>query len=168
MRSAPNTTSALSAQCAISRPTPPPSMATSMLSVTSWRIDVAPAGAEREARRDFTPTAGKARQHQVGDVRAGDQQHAADRAEEQQVTLTLLADRILEERHDLDLRRRVHVVRDSRAVAGGDDVHRLARLLQRDARPQSRDHLEEVAAAIQLRRARGKAPPRAAAPRSRS
>ena len=49
-------------------------------------------------------------------------------------------------------RRRVDVGGVRRAVAGGDDVHRLARLRQRDARPQPRDGLKEEAAAVQLRR----------------
>src|SRR5205823_9647338 len=112
--------------------------------------DVGSAGTEGEARGDFTPTPGKSRQQQVGDVRAGDQQHAADCAEEQQIALTLRTHGVVEQRHDLDLGRGVDVRGMRRAVALGDDVHGLTRLLERHARPQSCNHLEEVAAVVQL------------------
>jgi hypothetical protein len=62
-----------------------------------------PARAEREARGDLAPARGKAGEQQVGDVRTGDQEHAADCAEEQQITLSLRADGIVQERNDLDL-----------------------------------------------------------------
>ena len=42
--------------------------------------DVPSAGAERDADADLVRAMGGARQQQVGDVRAGDQQHEADRA----------------------------------------------------------------------------------------
>ena len=64
---------------------------------------VEPRRAEREARRDLPSPAGKAREQQVGDVRARNQQHAAHGAEQQQITLSLLPDRIVQERHDLDV-----------------------------------------------------------------
>ena len=44
----------------------------------------------------------------------------ADRAKEQQITLPLRANRIVEERDELDRRRSVDVARLRRAVAGGD------------------------------------------------
>ena len=112
---------------------------------------VEPGRAEREARRDLPPPAGKAREHEVGDVRARNQEHTSHGAEEQQITLSLLPDRIVQERHDLDLRRRVDVGGVRGAVIGGDDVHRFARLRQRHARPQPRGGLKEEAAAVQLR-----------------
>ena len=74
-----------------------------MLSVTSCRTTSAAAGAEREARGDLLAAAGEPREQQVGDVCAGDQQHAADRAEEHQIALALLAHGIVQQRHDLDL-----------------------------------------------------------------
>jgi hypothetical protein len=77
--------------------------------VTSWPDHVEPRRAQREARRDLAPPAREAREHEVGDVGAGNQQHAADGAEEQQITLSLLPDRIVQQRHDVDLRRRVDV-----------------------------------------------------------
>ena len=113
---------------------------------------VEPVRAERESRRNFLATRREPREQQVGDVRARDQQHAADRAEEHHVTPALLADRILEQRHHLDLRRRVHIGRVGLTIARRDDVHRFARLLERDARSKTRNRLEEEAAAIQLRR----------------
>ena len=83
----------------------------SMLSVTSWRTHVGAARAERESRGDFLAARREPRQQQVGDVRAGDQQHAADRAEQHQIAPALLPDGILQQRHHFDLRRRVDVGR---------------------------------------------------------
>ena len=44
----------------------------------------AAAGAERDAHRDFLLASDRARQQQVGDVRAGDEQHEGDGAEQHQ------------------------------------------------------------------------------------
>ena len=112
---------------------------------------VEPCRTQREARRDLPAPSGKARQHEVGDVRARNEKHAPYGAEQQQITLSLLPDRIVQDWHDLDFRRRVEVggVRD--AVIGGDDVHRFLRLRQRCAGPQSRGGLKEKAAPVQLR-----------------
>ena len=91
---------------------------------------IEPRRAEREARRDLPPPRGEAREHQVGDVRARNQEHTSHRAEEQQITLSLLPDRIVQERHHLDVRRRINVGGVRGAIIGGDDVHRFARLRQ--------------------------------------
>jgi len=107
--------------------------------------------AECEARRDLPSPAGEAREHEIGDVRARNQEHTSHGAEEQQITLSLLPDRIVQKRHHLDLRRRVDVGGIGGAVIGGHDVHRFARLRQRHPRSQSRDRLKKEAAAIQLR-----------------
>ncbi len=53
-------------------------------------------------------------------------------------------------------------------VAGRDHVHRLARLLERDAGLETRDHLEEEAAVVQSATPPGTALPPAAAPRRRN
>ena len=122
-----------------------------MLSVTSWPTTSRSSGAEREAPGDLLAPTGEARQQQVGDVRAGDQKHAADRPEQHQIAATLLTHGIVEDRHHLDLRGGIHVRRVRRAVAGGDDVHGLASLDQGKARPQPRDCLKKVTAVVQLR-----------------
>ena len=57
---------------------------------------------ECKTRCDLLPAAGKARQQQVRNVRASDQQDAADRAEQHQVALTLVPHGIVEQRHHLD------------------------------------------------------------------
>ena len=114
---------------------------------------VAAARAEREARRDLSSSSGKAREQQVGDVRARDQEHARHGAEEQQITLSLRADRIVQERHDLDRRRRVDVGRVRRAVAGGDRRSSPRAPASSDTPGRSRAiGLEKEAAAVQLRR----------------
>ena len=56
--------------------------ASSTLSVSSCRTICAAARADRGADGDFALPAGRAREQQVGDVRARDQQHEADRAEQ--------------------------------------------------------------------------------------
>ena len=92
--------------------------------MTSCRITanrVAPS-AKRAAISRRRPA--KRASSEIGDVRARDQEHTSHGAEEQQITLPLLADRIVQERHDVDLRRRVDVGGVRGAVIGGDDVHR--------------------------------------------
>ena len=134
-----NTTTARSAHCASSTPTRAAEQGHDHAFGHQLAHHVGATGAEREARRDFLAASGEAREQQVGDVRARNQEHAAHRAEQHQVALALLADGIVEQRHHLDLRRRIDVGRVRCAVAGGDDVHGLARLLQRDARAQPCD-----------------------------
>jgi hypothetical protein len=64
---------------------------------------LAPAGPEGEARRDLTTPPGEPGELQVGDVRARNQEHATDGAEEQQIALSLRPDGVVQQRHDLDL-----------------------------------------------------------------
>ena len=58
--------------------------------------------------------------------------------------------RIVEQRHQLDLRRRIGVARVGGLVPVGDDVHGIACLLQRHAGPEPRHDLEEETAVVQL------------------
>ena len=108
--------------------------------------------AEGESCRDFLAARGEPCEQKIRDVRARDEQHAADRAEEHQVTLALLADGVFQERHHLDHRRRVRIGRVGRFISARDDVHRFARALNRHAGPQPRERLEIEPAAVQLRR----------------
>ena len=68
------------------RPTPraPPSSDEQHALGEQLPDEPAAAGAERQADRDLAPARRGARQQQVGDVRARDQQHGADHAAEQQ------------------------------------------------------------------------------------
>ena len=70
-------------QLASSSPTAAPPSESSTLSVSSWRISRV-RGRRRapRARRSPFPRGGRAREEQVGDVGAGDQQDEADRAEQ--------------------------------------------------------------------------------------
>ena len=60
----------------------PPAIDSTTLSVSSWRMMPAAAGADRGADGDLALAAGGAHEQQVGDVGAGDQQHEADRADQ--------------------------------------------------------------------------------------
>ena len=66
-----------SVQRATSRPARPPSTASTHDSVSSCAEQLAAARAERQPDRHLGRAAGAAREQQVGDVRAGDQQHDA-------------------------------------------------------------------------------------------
>lgn len=57
------------------------------------------ASAERGAYGDLARPRRAAREQQVGDVAAGDQQHQADRRQQRQQTLPDVADELLDERH---------------------------------------------------------------------
>ena len=63
-------------------PIAPPSAASTKLSVSNCRMSRA-THAERQAKIDLTPARRGARQQQIGDVGAGDQQHEDDRAHHQ-------------------------------------------------------------------------------------
>ena len=60
------------------------------------------AGAERRAYRDLAPPGGGAREQQVGNVRARDQQHEGDRAKQHEQRLTGVADNDRFVRGDID------------------------------------------------------------------
>ncbi len=70
------------------------------------------AGAERAAHRHLALARGRAREEQVRDVRARDQQHEADRHEQRHERPPRVLDDVVLERHDADLhaRRFVHRV----------------------------------------------------------
>ena len=157
------TRSATSVHRATSRPATPPSTASRHDSVSSCASELPPAGAERQPHRHLGRAAGAAREQQVGDVGAGDQQHDAGDDEQQDERRPRLAcasssgprrpassdDRLrLEPRHRLLahalLQRRLDVV-DDRPV---DAVDRRARLLDRHARLQPREQVDPVAAPV--------------------
>ena len=81
-----------SAALAISRPAAPPSSAEQHAFGQQLPHQPLPAGAERGADRDFLLPPGGARQQQVRDVRAGDQQHQRHRAEQHEHRAAHVAD----------------------------------------------------------------------------
>ena len=60
--------------------------------------DPAPAGAQRAPHRQLATAGGAASQHQVGDVGAGDEQDARDRAEQNNQAQAHVADHLFDER----------------------------------------------------------------------
>ena len=79
----------------------------------------AAAGAERGANRHLPGPRGPARQKQVGDVAAGDQQNEADGPEEDEEPLPVVADELFHHRRDREAQLRI-VFREALAEVGGE------------------------------------------------
>ena len=92
--------SSASPHCATSRPRPPPSTHSTRLSVSSCRMTRIAAGAERAADRDLALARRAAREQQVGDVGARDQQHEADRAGQHEQRRPQIAGQLAVHRHE--------------------------------------------------------------------
>ena len=140
----------------------PPARASSMLSVSSWRRDPRAARAERLADRDLLPPRRGPREHQVRDVRAGDEQHEADRPEQDQQRLPnpRVDDAFLKAAHDdapPGVRHRVLLAQ----TAGERGELRLG-LLDRDARPEPRVDAQVAVRAVQLARGQREGRPQSA------
>ena len=95
-----------------------------------------PRRAERGADRHFFLAAGGTRQQQVGDIRAGDQQHERDRSEEHEHCPAHVADDLLEQRNDADGKRPVALVLV--ANPGGNHAHIGLRVGHRHTRLEAR------------------------------
>ena len=87
-------------QTAMSSPSVPPTAASSTLSVSSWRTSAHASGAERAPDRHLALPHRRAREQQVRDVRAGDEQDEADRGEQRQQRRTHVADQVVVQRDD--------------------------------------------------------------------
>ena len=88
---------------AASSPTTPPTLDSTRLSTSSCRSSRAAARAQRGADRHLLLPLQRAREQQVGDVGADDEQHEADRAEQhQQRRAQLAADEGVGERDQVD------------------------------------------------------------------
>ena len=87
--------SACVAQAANTTPTPAAPSASTALSVSNWRTMRRVAGAERGAHGNLAAACRAARQQQVTDVAAGNQQNDRDGAEQHQQSRTIVADEIL-------------------------------------------------------------------------
>ena len=110
-------------------------------------------GAERGPHRHLLAPPDRARQQQVGDVRAGDQQHEADGRHQHDQRSPHVADHLLAQRHDAEREaavRRIDV-RMTGAKARRQRGHLRLRLLERRAGPELR-HDVVVLAAADLRR----------------
>ena len=60
-----------------------------------------PPGAERGANRQLLAASGRAAEHQVGEIRAGDQQHESHRREQHEERPLDVADQLLLQAHDI-------------------------------------------------------------------
>jgi len=109
--------------------------------------DAAGRGAERLPHRDLRAAAGAAREQQVGEVDARDQQDAADGGEQHQQRAARVADQGVELRRDADAALPV-VDRELAGERRLDDVEVGLRRLHRRRRAQASDRLEEVRAAL--------------------
>ena len=83
-------------------PSAPPASASTHAFDEELRDDAAAAGAEGDAHGDLALTRQRARQQQVGDVRARDQQDEADGAGENQHGAAHAADHLFLQRHDAE------------------------------------------------------------------
>ena len=81
-------------------PNAPPTTASTTLSVSSWRRSRAATRAERETDRHLAMPRRRAREQHVRDVRAGDEQHEPDGAEQHQECRADVADDHGVERRD--------------------------------------------------------------------
>ena len=105
MRGRPPGTAASTAcvpQRAMASPAMPPASANTTLSVSSWRTTRPRAGAECDADGDLLLAPGEAGQQQVRHVGAGDEEHEADRAQQNQQGGANVSDDRAGERRDLD------------------------------------------------------------------
>ena len=96
------------------------------------------AGAERRADRELALAGERARDEQIGEIRAADQQHDADRGEQDVQRRANGRHEVLKRWNDRSAESRV-LARMLALELGRDDVHLGLRLLQRHARFQTRD-----------------------------
>ena len=127
-------------QNASSTPARPPASASSTLSLHEPSRQLPAAGAERDANRGLVRPAGGAHEQQVGDVRAGHEQHEPDGAHQHQQRRPGVADGALAHRDEPQTRVRIGVGVGgfARAVRVRDGVHFPLRLLDARARPKAR------------------------------
>ena len=139
--------SATSVARATTTPSAPPTTARTALSVSSCLNESRARGAEGGANRDFATAAGSAREQEVGDVGADDEEHDAHRAEQDEERRSHLADDRAGEAHDLDAARvlRVGELEGEPTRDDGEVRHRARRV---DAGGEPADDGERVVAAI--------------------
>jgi len=120
---------------------------TMTLSVSSWR-NLAAAGAERRPDRHLARSTGGAREHQVRNVEAGNQQHHRDRPHHRQDDqLDVFGQRPLAHRLEIDPPALV-AVGEGGGQVGRDGVAFLLRLSDRLSRRQPSEHHQPACAAL--------------------
>ena len=102
---------------------PPPTTASTRLSVSTCRTIAPPARAERGAQGELRAPRGAPHQQQVGDVGAGDEQHQPDRAEQDQQRRPGVLHDVVVQRHRPDPEVRGRVLLELLPELGGDPVH---------------------------------------------
>ena len=113
------------------------------------------AGTERRSDRQLRLTRGGARQEQVGDIRAGDQQHEANGAEKHEERRSHVAHDHVGERHGVE-RQRVVGLTERHLQLTADSPQVVIDLRERDARLGTADDRQELTApALRGRRAEG-------------
>ena len=117
----------------------------SAVSVRSWRTSRCQPCAERDADGDLLLARGRAREQQVRDVRARDEQHERHGAHHDQHGASHVADDGFDERHDVDREGSVALVLFPNPRGDGGDVR--VRLRHRHARLQSRHEIVVLVAA---------------------
>jgi hypothetical protein len=95
----------------------------------------------------FAPPAGRPRQHQVGHVGGGDQQHHQHRAEQSPGSDAHVADLAIAQRADNQAQLFAKLRRDRAAFLLEQRLHGSARLLHADSRAQPRECPEKAAVA---------------------
>ena len=109
------------------------------------------AGAERRANGQFRLARRGAREEQVGDVRAGHEQHEADGAEQDQERRPDVAQHHVVERSGVERQRVVRVAK-RRLQTGADPAQVVVDLREGHARPRASNHGEELASSSFRRR----------------
>ena len=125
-------------------PTRPPAAASTRLSVDELPDQPQPARAERRAQRHLVLPGGRAREQQVRDVGARDEQHERHRAEERQERRPRVLDDVVLQRHDADAHVRRLVFGMLLPELPGDAVHLGLRLIEGHARLQPAEDSEEA------------------------
>ena len=139
--------SAAPSSSATRMPAPPPTSASTRPSVSTCRTSRRRAAPIAIRTATLAPPRGSPRQHQVGDVGARDQQHAADRAEQhEQRTPGFFRHQPVVDRRHLDAPAPVRL-REFRLELAGDRFHLLLRLGDRVARLDPADHARDVVVA---------------------
>jgi hypothetical protein len=92
---------------------------------------------------------GSAGQQQIGNVDAGDEQHEADRAGEDEQRGARAGHQVVLQRLELDAP--IAIIGILRGEVAGDDVHLRLRLLDRNAGFEPRDGIAEVVRARDTR-----------------
>ena len=135
---------------AYARPRPTMALApvSTRLSVSSWRSTLQAAGAEGRAHGHLALARFRAREQQVGDVGAGDEQQEADGTEEQPDRAAHRTDDLVLEREDDRVELHLDRIEPFARHRARDPVQLVGGLSHRRARLQAAGRVQTVAAMI--------------------